>query len=57
MITVTCPACGKPMVVRVNRSTDEEFLGCSEWPKCKETRPMPEDVKMRLAGAPTLPGF
>ncbi len=56
-ITVPCPECGREMVVRTNGTTGEQFFGCSQYPTCKGTRPIGEDVKMRLAGAVTLPGF
>lgn len=56
-IQVQCPECGAPMVVRTNRLNGSEFLGCSRYPDCTETRPLPEDVRMRAAGAQTLPGF
>lgn len=56
-INVTCPSCGKPMKVRRNKETGHEFLGCSQWPTCTETKPMPEYVAMLRAGATTLPGF
>lgn len=31
---VTCPNCGKPMIVRTNRF-GSQFLGCSGYPECK----------------------
>ncbi|MGC8669191.1 MAG: type I DNA topoisomerase [Chthonomonadales bacterium] len=34
-----CPKCGKPMVVRTSKFG--KFLGCSGYPKCKTTLPMP----------------
>ena len=30
-----CPRCGKVMVERQNRRTDQPFWGCSQFPKCK----------------------
>ncbi|MBO4548473.1 MAG: type I DNA topoisomerase [Abditibacteriota bacterium] len=33
-----CPKCGKPMVVRSSRYG--EFLGCSDYPRCKEIIPL-----------------
>ena len=52
-----CPECGQPMTVRTNRATDEDFLGCSAWPGCKHTEPMPLDMMLRRQGHPELPGF
>ena len=54
---IACPDCGKPMVVRVNRETGAEFLGCSQWPKCTATQPLPAYVHMARAGGQALPGF
>mgnify|MGYP002672340046 FL=1 len=31
---VNCPICGSSMVLRKNRTTGEEFYGCSQYPKC-----------------------
>lgn len=33
-----CPACGSRMVLRTNRSSGADFLGCSRYPKCRGTR-------------------
>jgi DNA topoisomerase-1 len=38
-----CHECGAPMLIRMGRSG--EFLGCSRFPKCRGTRPMPTGVK------------
>ena len=43
---VTCPNCGKKMVVRTSRF-GSQFLGCSGYPECKTMMPLnakPEDV-------------
>lgn len=32
-----CPECGEDMVKRRNRSTGEEFYGCSMYPQCNGT--------------------
>ncbi len=32
---ITCKKCGSPMVKRTNRNTNEIFLGCSNYPKCR----------------------
>jgi ssDNA-binding Zn-finger/Zn-ribbon topoisomerase 1 len=45
------------MAMRRNRHNDSEFLGCTQYPDCTETRPLPEDVKLRRQGAQVLPGF
>ena len=43
----TCPACGKPMVYRVNKRG--KYLGCSTYPKCSHTIPLD------AAGNPVAP--
>jgi DNA topoisomerase I len=36
-----CPNCGKPLVKR--QGPRGEFLGCSGFPKCRHTRPLPDN--------------
>lgn len=51
-----CPECGRELVIRTNSLTGQEFIGCSGFPAfCRYTEPLPESIKMRRAGAPTLP--
>ena len=38
-----CPACGKPMVIKIGPFGT--FLACSDYPKCKKTRPLPQEEK------------
>ena len=33
-----CPRCGSPMARRQNRKTGAAFLGCTAFPRCRETR-------------------
>lgn len=33
-----CPKCGSPMTSRKNRATGKSFLGCTSYPRCRETR-------------------
>lgn len=51
-----CPN-GHPFKIRVNRDTDELFLGCSEYPNCRETDEISVTLMMRLEGHAQLPGF
>jgi len=53
----TCPVCGSRLIVRTQRTTGHQFLGCPKWPECSHTEPIPEAVIMKAAGAQTLPGF
>lgn len=39
---IDCERCGSKMVIRVGRSG--KFLGCSSYPKCRSTRPIPTDM-------------
>jgi DNA topoisomerase-1 len=34
-----CPECGEPLVVRLGRYG--KFIGCTGWPKCRYTAPVP----------------
>ena len=58
-----CPACldqGMPdvmLVERQNKTSGGFFLGCSRWPSCQHTQPIPEHIRMRQLGADPLPGF
>ena len=56
-IVKACPECSQPLVVQKNGETGVEFLGCSLYPQCTHSEALPEDVKMRMQGAATLPGF
>ena len=40
-----CPmsGCGGRLVVRINTDTEEEFLGCSNYPKCHYTEEIDVD--------------
>lgn len=33
-----CTACGSPVTQRTNNDTGAEFLGCTDYPRCNETR-------------------
>ena len=50
-----CPECGQPMTPWNDGGM--EHLGCSAWPECRHTEPLPEDVLMRRQNTRTLPGF
>ena len=56
-IAKRCPQCAAELVVRQQKATGHKFLGCSQWPACDHTEPLPHDIAMRRAGALTLPGF
>ena len=39
---VSCPKCGSPMNIRYWEG--RPYLSCSQWPECKETKNLPEDI-------------
>jgi ssDNA-binding Zn-finger/Zn-ribbon topoisomerase 1 len=53
---IYCPECAGSfrgavrLVVKTNRKTQEQFLGCPNYPQCEFTQEIPEATKMRLAG-------
>ncbi len=50
-----CPACGAPLVIRHGRYG--KFLACSNYPKCRYTKPLEEeytDIKCNKCGAPMV---
>ena len=44
---VACEKCGAPMAVK--RGPRGPFLGCTAYPKCRSTKPLPEELKEKLA--------
>ena len=52
-----CPDCGQPLEPRASERTGEEQLGCSNWPQCDYTEPLPEDMLLRRQNHPELPGM
>ncbi len=37
---IPCPECGEPMIIRISRGG--RFLGCSKYPDCRGTKPLPK---------------
>lgn len=48
---IRCEQCGNPMLVRKGRRG--RFLGCSNYPKCRATKPLPADFKVEPVQAVT----
>ena len=46
-VDVKCEKCGEPMAVRQGRRGP--FLGCTDYPKCRGTAPVPDELKEQLA--------
>jgi DNA topoisomerase I len=44
---VKCTKCGGPMAVR--RGRRGSFLGCTNYPRCRGTAPVPDELKEQLA--------
>jgi len=40
-VGVACPECGGDMLVRTVHSNSHQFLGCSNYPACEHTEPIP----------------
>lgn len=53
---ILCPQCNPPrkLIVKTNRHTDHQFLGCPNYPECNYTRGIPEEWIMRASGQPSL---
>ena len=56
-IAKSCPNCGKRLTIRTNEKTGEDFLGCTEYPECIYTEPLPIDIQMKREGAVQFPDF
>ncbi len=52
-VSETCPECGSPMRVQINRRRGNYFLGCTQYPKCKGTRQLTPEQQEQLAAAAT----
>lgn len=37
-----CPKCGKNLIIRVSRASHKQFVGCSGYPKCNCSYPLPQ---------------
>lgn len=55
-VEISCPECrhDTQLIVRTNRHTGNQFLGCPNYPDCRHTRGIPESIRLRLAGQPQL---
>lgn len=53
---IYCPECVplRKLIVKTNRHTGNQFLGCPNWPECEYTRAIPEAWIMRAQGQQTL---
>lgn len=58
-----CPVCGKGLRVVVSRATKKRFVGCSNYPSCKTSYPLPQKGTVEFSpeactecGAPMIKG-
>lgn len=49
--------CGREMVARQNHENGNRFMGCSNYPACTNTAPIPAYAILKAQGAASLPGF
>ena len=58
--SVTCPKCGKDLQIRASQKTHGMFIGCSGWPECDVTYPLPkgkieaQETKCPTCGMPQV---
>jgi len=56
----TCPKCGKDLQIRASQKTRGMFIGCSGWPECDVTYPLPkgkieaQETKCPTCGMPQV---
>jgi DNA topoisomerase I len=55
-VSETCPECGSPMRLQLNRRRGNYFLGCSKYPKCKGTRQPSAELLEQLAESGAVTG-
>lgn len=57
-LTLRCPGCGTGhLLERENRQNGSRFMGCSEFPRCRHSEPLPAYLELKRAGAVELPGL
>lgn len=45
-----CPKCGGNLIIRVSRKTGKQFVGCSSYPDCNVSYPLPQNAKIIKTG-------
>jgi len=58
-VSVTCPNCGPTvkMIIKESSINGLQFLGCPNFPICRYTQEITEDLRLNLSGYQKLPGF
>jgi len=51
-----CPDCEPivKLIIRTNKKSGNQFLGCPNWPECEHTEPIPEHIIMEFMGQERL---
>jgi DNA topoisomerase-3 len=52
-VDIACDKCAKPMAIKMSRRGP--FLACTGYPKCKNAKPLPDDLKAKMPAAPPKP--
>ena len=52
-VDIKCEKCGAPMAVKMSRRGP--FLACSGYPKCKNAKPLPDEIKAKMPKAVPKP--
>jgi len=45
-----CPKCGKDLIIRKSKKTKKRFVGCSNYPDCSQSYPIPQKGKIFPTG-------
>ena len=54
-VNVYCTECNDTkLIVRTNKKTGHQFLGCPQWPQCSYTREIPDELILRALGQKEL---
>jgi DNA topoisomerase-3 len=53
VIDIKCDKCEKPMAIKMSRRGP--FLACTGYPKCKNAKPLPDDIKAKMPAPPPKP--
>lgn len=49
-VDIKCEKCGAPMAVKMSRRGP--FLACTGYPKCKNAKPLPDEIKAKMPAPP-----
>jgi DNA topoisomerase-3 len=52
-VDIKCDKCQAPMAIKMSRRGP--FLACTAYPKCKNAKPVPDELKTKIPAAPARP--